>query len=198
MKKKMKRNMKKNMKKNLILAIIALSGTMFVAQAQTVENDTVKVKTDTTEVKKPVSKEIAYQGAVEALNRCDFVLQAHDMASVKTRATAELDSAANFLAVKGNKGLLQIAPPAEKGDSTPISGITMKMDILSCNVETDKRGNVTCMLSTLLDGTPKDFKIKLNKKNNKAVAEYEGSTFAFIGKLLPGEVADIHIGENKG
>ena len=31
------------MKKNLILAIIALSGTMFVAQAQTVEYDTVKV-----------------------------------------------------------------------------------------------------------------------------------------------------------
>ena len=186
------------MKKNLILAIIALSGTMCMAQAQTVENDTVKVKTDTTEVKKPVNKEIAHQGAVEALNRCDFVLQAHDMASVKTRATAKLDSAANFLAVKGNKGLLQIAPPAEKGDSTPISGITMKMDILSCNVETDKRGNVTCMLSTLLDGTPKDFKIKLNKKNNKAVAEYEGSTFAFIGELLPGEVADIHIGENKG
>ena len=57
------------MNKNLILSIIALSGTMFMAQAQTVENDTVKVKTDTTEVKKPVSKEIAHKGAVEALNR---------------------------------------------------------------------------------------------------------------------------------
>lgn len=186
------------MKKNLILAITALSGTMFMAEAQTVENDTIKVKTDTTEVKKTVSKEMAHKGAVKALNQCDFVLQAHDMVSVKTRETAEVDSAANFLAVKGNKGLLQIAPPTEKGDSTPISGITMKMDILSCNVETDKRGNVTCLLSTLLDGIPKDFKIKLNRKNNKAVAEYEGSPFAFIGELLPGEVADIHIGENKG
>ena len=74
----------------------------------------------------------------------------------------------------------------------------MKMDIISCNVETVKRGNLTCMLSTLLDGTPKHLKTKLNKKNNKAIAEYEGSTFAFIGELLPEEVADIHIGENKG
>ena len=32
------------MKKKLILAIIALSGTMFMSQAQTVENDTVKGK----------------------------------------------------------------------------------------------------------------------------------------------------------
>lgn len=186
------------MKKNLILAIIALSVTTFMAQAQTVENDTVKAKTDTTGVKQQVSKEVAHRGAVEALNQCDFVLQAHDMASVKTKETAEVDSTVNFLAVRGNKGLLQIAPPTEKGNLTPQSGITIKMDILSCNVKTDKRGNVTCRLSTLLDGTPKDFKIKLNRKNNKAVAEYKGSAFAFIGELLPGEVADIHIGENKG
>lgn len=47
------------MKKNLILAIIALSGTTFMAQAQTMENDTVKAKTDTTGVKQQVSKEVA-------------------------------------------------------------------------------------------------------------------------------------------
>lgn len=72
------------------------------------------------------------------------------------------------------------------------------MDILSSNVVIDKRGNVTCLLSASLDGTLKEFKIKLNKKGNKAVAGYKGSSFPFIGELLPGEVADIHIGESEG
>lgn len=186
------------MKKNLILAFIALAGTTLMAQAQTVENDTAKVRTDTTEVKKQVTKQEAHQGAVAALNKRDFVLQAHGMASSGTDETAKVNSTANFIAVKGNKGLLQIAPPTDKENDAIRSGITLKMDILSSNVVIDKRGNVTCLLSASLDGTLKEFKIKLNKKSNKAIAEYKGSSFVFIGELLPGEVADIHIGESEG
>lgn len=182
------------MKKMMILAIVLLSGTTLMAQAET--NDVNKAGTCTNE--KSVSKEQAHQGAVEALNRCDFVLQAHGMASTKNNDVAEVNPTVNFLAVKGNKGLLQMAPPTGKDNNTPISEVTMQMDILSCDVKTDKRGNVTCLLSALLDGTEKQFKIKLNKKSNKAVAEYKGSQFAFIGELLPGEVSDIQVGTDKG
>lgn len=181
------------MKKIMILAIVMLSGTTLMAQTETkgVNN------TNTCATEGRISKEIAHKEAVEALNRRDFVLQAHGMASTKNEDVAEVNPTINFLAVKGDKGLLQMAPPADKDNSTPIAGLTMKMDILSCDVKTDKRGNVTCLLSAMLDGTEKQFKIKLNKKNSKAVAEYEGSPFAFIGELLPGEVSTIHIGEDK-
>ncbi len=182
------------MKKIMILAIVLLSGTTLMAQAETTDVN----KADTCAIGKNVSKEQAHQGAVEALSRCDFVLQAHGMASTKTDDVAEVNPTVNFLAVKGDKGLLQMAPPTDKDNSTPLCGMTMQLDILSCDVKTDKRGNVTCLLSAMLDGTEKQFKIKLNKKNNKAVAEYKGSSFTFIGKLLPGEVSDIHVGTDKG
>lgn len=182
------------MRKNILIAVFALLGMTLTANAQTVENDTVKTKADTVVVKKNVTKEETHIGAVAALENRHFVLQAHDMASIKTDAKATIDSSTNFLAIKGDKGVLQIAPPTSQKDTSSQSMLTMKLDLLSYDLQTDRRGNVTCQLSALVNGSPKDFEIKLNRKSNRAKVTYDGSSFVFLGELLPGEVANINLG----
>lgn len=175
------------------LAVLLVAALPAMAQ----EPDTIKtVSPDTTIVNNKVTKEVAHEGAADAIAKQDFVLQTEWMTVTKSQRETRVEPTVNFLTVKDGKGLLQITPPAPEQDGyAATQSSVVKLDLLDYATEVDKKGNLICTFTANIDGCTRDFKVKLNKKNNKAEAYYDGGRLKFSGKLMPTSVADIQIAE---
>lgn len=170
----------------IFAATLLLAATM-TANAQTAETaDSTKMKSA-----KAAARETAYRETVAALENGDFVFQTEQVASDRTQTIADVDSTANFIAVKRDEGIIQTAPPMGPDNPTIQCRIRQRLQILGNELTFDKRGNVTCRLSVTIDDDPQTITIKLNKRRGEAVATCGENTSALLGRIVPASRATI-------
>lgn len=132
--------------------------------------------------------------ALDALTHCHFVLQA-DEVIYKNGEKAETESVANFVAMRGPVGVVQLASSIEG----TLCGITMEGRIGQMNIEEDRKGNTICTFNIDSPIRTMTLRITLSKKSNEALAEISScghvKGIALSGYLLYGADATILIGE---
>lgn len=177
----------KIMKKNLILCVLLLAGCAITMQAREIKTDILPVKPEGSK------QDTAHAAALNALIQGHFVLQADEVIS-KNGEKAKVDSVANFVAMKGSAGVVQIANLVEGAHC----GITMEGRIGQLNITEDRRKNTICTFNIDSPTRTLTVKITLPKKGNKAFAEISSCKhvkgIAFSGRLLYGTDATILIG----
>lgn len=176
------------MKKNLILFVLGLAGSVGMMQAKEVKRESRKIKAE-------VSKQdTIHASALDALTHCHFVLQAEEVIN-KYGVKAETDPVANFVAMKGPVGVVQLAYSVE---GTPC-GVTMEGRVGQMNIEEDRKGNTICTFNIDSPLRTMSLRLTLSKKNDEAFVEISSCKhvkgIAFSGRLLYGADASILIGE---
>ena len=110
----------------MVFAATLLLAAAMTANAQTAETaDSTKMKSA-----KAAARETAYRETVAALENGDFVFQTEQVASDRTQTIADVDSTANFIAVKRDEGIIQTAPPMGPDNPTIQCRIRQLLQIL--------------------------------------------------------------------
>lgn len=177
--------------KNEIMKQKIFAATLLLAAAMTASAQTNE-PSDTTKKTKAEAREETYRNTIAALEAGDFVFQTEKMvAGNASRAVAEVDSTANFIAVKQNEGVLQIAPPVSSSNPTILTRTQQPLRILNRHLSFDKRGNATCTLGALIGNDPQTITIRLNKRRRDAVATGAENSFVLLGRIVPSDKATI-------
>lgn len=176
------------MKKNLILFVLLLAGSVNTIQAQKVKTNAFPIKTEVS------NQDTIHALALDALTHCHFVLQADEVINKKGEK-ADAESTANFVAMRGSVGIVQLATSIEG----TLCGITMEGRIGQMKIEEDHKGNTICTFNIDSPIRTMSLRITLFKKSNEAFAEISSCKhvkgIAFRGHLLYGADATILIGE---
>lgn len=178
------------MKKTHFAAVLLLAAVT-TANAYAAESDRT-TGNKPSRMEKAAAREKAYQSVIDALKSGNFVFQTEKMASEQTHSVAEVDSTANFIAVKESEGVIQTAPPTSPNDATISCRIQQPLRILDNDVTIDKRGNATCKLEVLIGDDPQTITIEVNKRRNEAVATTGAkNAYALLGRVVPADRATI-------
>lgn len=176
------------MKKKMIVFAWMLAASINLMQAQETPTESVRAKTEINE------QDTAHASALDALKNGHFVLQAHELIN-RLGKKAETDSVANFVAMRGSIGIVQLAHSIE---GSPC-GVTMEGRVGQLNIEQDRKGNTICTFNIDNPIRTMTLRITLSKKGNKAFAEIGSCKhvkgIALSGCLLYGADATIVIGE---
>lgn len=177
------------MKKINFAALLLLAA---LTSAQTYATPNRSKGTQRTRTEKFAAREKAYQSVIAALRNGDFIFQIDKMASEHTHTVADVDSTANFIIVKANDGVLQIAPPTSQQDATISCRVQHRLRILDKDLTFDKHGNATCKLEVMIGDDPQTITIELNKRRLVAIATTRAvNTYALLGKVVPTDRATI-------
>ena len=82
-----------------------------------------------------------YAATVETIKNMDFVLEA-DRLVLKRGENVLVQSDINFVAVKGDRAVIQVAPFSGPG-ANGVGGVTVDGNISDVELRTDRRGNLT-------------------------------------------------------
>lgn len=172
----------------MILFVCVLAGSVNLMQAKEVPAEGRRAKTETGK------QDSLHASALDALTHGYFVLQADEVIN-KNGIKAEADSVVNFVAMRGNTGLVQMAYSVEGTRC----GVTMEGRIGQLNIEKDRKGNTLCTFNIDSPIRTMSLRLTLFKKSNEAFVEISSCKhikgLAFSGRLLYGADASILVGE---
>lgn len=183
------------MKKILILTMLLLIGTTSMLYAGNGSRNTVNEQIGRKVQKEYLNKkqDEAHAFALDALKAGHFVLQADKIINV-IGIEEEVDSVANFVAMRGFIGCVQLAYLVE---NTPC-GITMEGAVGQVEMNADKKGNTVCTFSIDSPERTMILRVTLSKKGDEAWAEVSACEhvkgIVFHGRLLYGPDAEIITG----
>lgn len=172
--------------KQKIFAATLLLAAAITASARTNE------PSDTMKKTKAETREEAYRNTIAALESGDFVFQTEKMVAGKaSEVVAKVNPSANFIIVRQNEGVLQIAPPVSSSNPTILTRTQHPLRISKRILSFDKRGNATCTLGTQIGNDPQTITIRLNKRRREAVATGAENSFVLLGRIVPSDKATI-------
>ena len=172
------------MKKLSILSMLLLFISMGNIQAQTVKEESRKQK----KAEQELLDQMFFDEAKQAIEMKNFILEA-DHVMFKYGTTAFVSPNTNFVAVKGNKAVVQVA------FNIPING-----NISGYKQTTDKKGNISVSMNVMGVGISAQVNIRLNKGSNNASVDispnFNSNNFSLTGSLLPMAKANVFKGNS--
>ena len=169
------------MKKLSILSMLLLFISMGNIQAQTVKEESRKQK----KAEQELLDQMFFDEAKEMKN---FILEA-DHVMFKYGTTAFVSPNTNFVAVKGNKAVVQVAFNIPISGPNGLGGITVNGNISRYKQTTDKKGNISVSMNVMGVGISAQVNIRLNKGSNNASVDispnFNSNNFSLTGSLLP-------------
>ncbi len=137
-----------------------------------------------------------YAATVETIKNMDFVLEA-DRLVLKRGENVLVQSDINFVAVKGDRAVIQVAPFSGPG-ANGVGGVTVDGNISDVELRTDRRGNLT--LSMYVSGSVAacSLTVVLPKGGFTATARinptYSGNDISLVGEIVPTKVSRVYQG----
>ena len=139
---------------------------------------------------------VRFAATVESMRNMDFVLEA-DRLVLKRGESVLVQSDINFVAVKGDKAVIQVAPFSGPGVNG-VGGITVDGNVSDVEMYTDRRGNLT--LSMYVSGSVAacSLTVILPKGGFTATARidptYSGDDISLVGEIVPAEASRVYQG----
>lgn len=134
--------------------------------------------------------------ALNALTNMDFVLEA-DRLVLKRGENVIVQSEINFVSVKGDKAVIQVAPFSGPG-ANGVGGVTVEGNISDVELKTDRRGNTT--LSMYVSGSVAACHLIVNLPKGGLTATaridptFSSNDITLVGGIVPTEQSRIYQG----
>ena len=136
------------------------------------------------------------QAAAAVLNR-DFVLEA-DQVTFKNGNTVFVNSNTTFIAVKGNRAVVQISPSNFSSGPNGVGGVTVDGSISGMQRMVDKKGRTTISFNVMGIGINAQIEIYMTPGTNQASAtiypNFNSNTLWVDGEIVPYENSDVFEG----
>ena len=110
---------------------------------------------------------LMYVKAEKAISKKDFTLEA-DKVVFKYGQTAFVNTNTNFVSVKGDKSVVQVALNIPVSGPNGLGGITLDGNVSNYEVQKDKKGNIHVSMNVMGTGISAMIDIDLYKGSNKA------------------------------
>lgn len=185
----------------LIGALSCIGAVGAQAATQTDKDAAKQEKVDKKAMKKrmqAVLDSVSFVRAVEALENHDFVLEA-DRLMFKRGETAYVSSGTNFVSLKGDEAVVQVAP-YNVGGPNGVGGVTVEGRASDIKIETDKKGNVTFSMNVLGSGISASVYLSLPVGGNNASVtvdpNFSSNRITLSGTLLSTEQSSVYQGRS--
>lgn len=151
--------------KVIIVLMMAMAAT-FTATAQSNTQDKELSKKEKKIIEARIDSAL-HAEALQAVNDTAFTIEA-DQVEFKRGYTAHVTASTNFVAVRGDNAIVQVAFNVPVAGLNGLGGITVEGNISRYEVKTDKKGNVYVKMGVMGKGISAQLFISLWKDNNRA------------------------------
>lgn len=187
------------MDKKLIIFVLLLASAMTAVARPQYEDDEETVQRRAREKRiEAIRDSMRAVEAFNALQQYDFVIEA-DRLSFKYGETAYVTSSTNFISLKGDRAVIQIAP-FHGGGPNGVGGITLEGRATNVKLKTDKKGNSTLTMNVSGAVISATVSITLPKNGYMATAivnsNFRSNRITLYGTLLPTSKSDIFKGRS--
>lgn len=183
------------MKKLSVLSMLLLLICMGSVQAQTNKETSHKQK----KAEQELLDQILFDEAKKAIEMKNFILEA-DHVMFKYGTTAFVSPNTNFVAVKGDKAVVQVAFNIPISGPNGLGGVTVDGSISGYKQTTDKKGNILISMTVMGVGILAQVNIRLDKGSNNASVDinpnFNSNNFSLTGNLLPMVRASVFKGNS--
>ena len=142
---------------------------------------------------------ISYHQAIEAINDTAYTLEA-DQVVFKYGEMAFVSSNTNFVSVKGNHAVVQVAFNIPVAGPNGLGGVTVEGMVTSYKKETDKKGNVYVTMNVMGVGISAQVTITLYADNNQASVvispNFNSRRLTLNGRIVPARFSNVFKGRS--
>lgn len=181
------------MKKLSVLPVLLLFVCLGNVQAQTAKEMTRKQK----KAEQELLDQALFDEAKQAVTMKNFILEANHVI-FKYGTSAFVSSNTNFVAVKDDKAVVQVAFNIPVSGPNGLGGITVEGSTSNYKQTTDKKGNIFVSMSVMGTGISAQVNIRLDKGSNNASVDispnFNSNRFTLTGSLLPLTKANVFKG----
>ena len=132
--------------------------------------------------------------AAAAIKNQDFVLEAQSI-TFKNGANTFVNSSTNFIAVKGNRAVVQISPSNFASGPNGLGGVTVDGIISGQEIRTDSKGRITYSMNVMGIGINAQVEIYMFPDSNSATAtvypNFNSNTVWLNGTIVPYENSSV-------
>lgn len=183
------------MKKLAVLSILLMFACLGQIQAQTVKEITREQK----KAEQEALDQMLFDEAKQAIDAKDFVLEA-DRVMFKYGTTAFISTNTNFVAVHGDKAVVQVAFNIPVSGPNGLGGVTVDGNVSGYKQTTDKKGNIYVSMNVMGIGISAQVNIQLTKGSNNASVDinpnFNSNRFTLSGSLIPMFKANVFKGRS--
>lgn len=179
----------------VILTIILAGMTGTSAQTQQTKALTrkqIKAEQDTLD-------SLCFEQARKAIADREFILEA-DQVIFKYGTTAFVSANTNFVAIHGDKAVVQVAFNIPVSGPNGLGGVTVTGNVSSFRQSVDKRGNISVTMNVMGAGISALVEISLPQGGNNASVyispNFNANRFSLSGTLLPLSKANVFQGSS--
>ena len=135
--------------------------------------------------------------ASNAVEARDFTLEA-DRVIFKRGQTAYVTSNTNFVSVKGDDAVVQVAFNIPSGGINGVGGVTVEGNVTKYEIEEGKRGNVNITMNVMGRGISASLFIELYKGSNRAqvtiTPNFNSRQLTLTGVIVPSDMSNVFKG----
>ena len=132
--------------------------------------------------------------AAAAIKNQDFVLEENSV-PFKNGANTFVNSSTNFIAVKGNRAVVQISPSNFASGPNGVGGVTVDGMITARNITRDRKGNINYSMNVMGVGINAQVEIFMYPNTNGATAtiypNFNSNTVWIQGNIVPYENSNV-------
>ena len=139
---------------------------------------------------------VMFVATVETMKAMNFVLEA-DRLVLKRGENVLVSSLTNFVSVKGDRAVIQVAPFSGPGVNG-VGGVTVDGTITDVEYRVSKKGNVT--LSMYVSGAIASCKLSFSVPKNgtratvRVFPNYSSKDISLVGRIVPAELSKVYEG----
>lgn len=183
------------MKKLAVLSMLLLFACLGQIQAQTVKEMTREQK----KAEQEALDLMLYDEAKQAIEAKNFVLEA-DRVMFKYGTSAYVSSNTNFVAVNGDKAVVQVAFNIPVSGPNGLGGVTVDGSVSGYKQTVDKKGNIYVTMNVMGIGISAQVNIRLTQGSNNATVDispnFNSNNFSLSGSLIPMFKANVFKGRS--
>ncbi|MCI8998745.1 MAG: DUF4251 domain-containing protein [Muribaculaceae bacterium] len=155
--------------------VLALAGGLVTESCSTLRSDS---ESGLTKAQKKAQREyedsIVAEVARRAVLDSSFIAGA-DQLTLKRGRTFNVASNLNYVAVKGNSGVIQLASTYGMLGFNGLGGVTLEGTVRDMDVKYDKKGNLTMSMRIVGSGRSGEVVLQMAKGSNRAVVQVKGT-----------------------
>lgn len=139
------------MKRLMILTVAILLAGAGTGYAQSQDANSRKMARKQMKAEQDARDRLAFEEARKAIEAKEFVLEA-DQVSFKSGSTAQVSSNTNFVAVQGDKAVVQVAFDIPVSGPNGLGGVTVSGSTSDYRQSVDKKGNIRVSMNVIGTG----------------------------------------------
>ena len=151
----------------MILTVAILLAGAGTGYAQSQDANSRKMARKQMKAEQDARDRLAFEEARKAIEAKEFVLEA-DQVSFKSGSTAQVSSNTNFVAVQGDKAVVQVAFDIPVSGPNGLGGVTVSGSTSDYRQSVDKKGNIRVSMNVIGTGISAQVYINLPNGGNQA------------------------------